>query len=380
MERGLGTTHPSRWASSPTAPPAPTLVPMSTPAAPATGTASVRIALAAVAFSVLLLAAKLLLAWITGSTAILSDGIESSANVLTSAFAAFAAWLGSRPRDADHPYGHGKVEYFSVALEGVLLSVAAVLIAIVAIPRVLDPPDVTALDVGAIGMALIALVTAAGARFLVRRGRTLQSPALEADGKHLMADAITSSGVFVGITLVHVTGLPVLDPLVAVLIAGLILFNAVRILRQAIAGLMDEADPVLLDDIARVLEEHRQPGWLAPHLTRVHRLGQAVHIDLHLVLPRYWSIDRGHDAATVIEKAMQQRFGTRNETMVHMEPCTPISCPYCDVEDCPVRESPFSGTLPWSGESIRRGSRAEAIAHTTGEGKAPRAPAPDTLR
>lgn len=336
-------------------------VPVATPP-PATGTLAVRVALAAVAFSLVLLAAKLALAWLTGSTAILSDGIETTANVITSAFAAFAAWLGSRPRDADHPYGHGKIEYFSVALEGVLLLVAALSIAAVATPRLLAPPDVVAIDIGAIGMAIIATLTAAGARLLIRTGRTLQSPALEADGEHLLADAFTSAGVFLGLIAVAVTGLPILDPLIAIVIAIVLLRNAVRIVRSAIAGLMDEADPDLLQQIADILNGIRRPGWLAPHLARVHRLGQAAHIDLHMVYPRFWTIEQGHDAATLIEETFQKHFGTRTETMVHMEPCTPISCPHCDLPDCPVRSAPHVQRLGWTGESIRRRSRREAMA------------------
>ena len=328
---------------------------------------AVRVAIAAVAFSALLLGMKLTLAWWTGSTAILSDGIETFANLVTSAFAAFATWLGSRPRDADHPYGHGRVEYFSVALEGLLLLVAGVMVAVVAAPRLIDPPDVQGVDVGALGMAVIAGLTWAGARWLTRTGRALQSPALEADGQHLAADAFTSAGVFVGLVLVHVTGWRILDPLVALLLSGVMLWGASRILRRAVGGLMDEADSALLADIAHVLEKERQPGWLAPHLTRVHRLGQAAHIDLHLVVPRFWSIDSGHDAATSIERAFQARFGQQVETMVHVEPCTPLSCPHCDVAECPVRSAPFVSRLRWTSDTIRRRSRREAML-AAGEG------------
>lgn len=294
---------------------------------------------------------------LTGSAAILSDALESGINVVTSGFALFAVWLAAQPRDENHPYGHGKVEYVSAAIEGVLVATAGVGVVLVAVRRLVQPAPLANLDLGMALTVVVALIALVGGTALVAAGRRYESPTLEADGAHIRADAFTSFGAFFSTLLVHWTGLVWIDAVAAFLLGLLLVVSGVRVLRRGVGGLMDEAVPQLLDQIASVLLDTREPGIIAPHAVKVHRLGQFVHIDLHLVLPRFWALERGHDVSHRIEDALREQFGARTEVMLVYEPCTSQSCSYCDLEDCPVRAEPFARPLPWTGAQIAQRRR-----------------------
>lgn len=291
---------------------------------------------------------------ITGSSAILSDAVESLINIVTSGFAFFAVWLSGQPRDREHPYGHGKIEYLSAGLEGILVVVAGIAILGISIYRTVHPPVLEDLDLGA-GLTLFAALFAAGAgMLLIRAGRQHESQSLEADGVHLRTDAVTSFGAAFGVMMVKLTGWIWLDALLAGALSLWLLYEGVQVVRRAVGGILDEASPQLLDTIAEVLERERKPGWMVPHHTKVHRLGQTIHIDLHIVFPRFWSIEETHAETEALEQAIRERFGEKSEIMVHMEACRPDGCISCDLTDCPVRSSPFAGRETWSGESISK--------------------------
>ena len=295
----------------------------------------------------------------TLSAVILSDAIESLVNVLSSGFVLYAVWLSQRPRDVDHPYGHGKVEYFSAGFEGALVLGAACAIAGVSIWRLVEPVQPHLLGWGAAMELLIALVTLGVGQAMIRAGTKWESMSLKADGVHIRSDAITSGAAFVGILAVLFTGQMWLDATVALMVSVWLMINGVMVVREAVAGLMDEANPELLDEIAASLESVRQPGWLAPHHVKVHRLGPSVHIDMHMVFPAFWSIEEVHAHTQTIERALAVQFGTQTETMIHMESCTPRSCSYCVVEDCPIRQHPFKRKLAWDSAQIRATHRAK---------------------
>lgn len=309
------------------------------------------------ALSVLLIVLKFGAWALTDSAAILSDALESGIHVVTSGFALFAVWLSAQPRDANHPYGHGKVEYVSALIEGVLVTVAGLGIMLVAVRRLIHPQELDNLDLGMSLTVLVAVLAFCGGTALIRAGQHHESPTLEADGIHIRADALTSFGAFVSTLLVHWTGLMWIDAVAAGCLGIFLLVSGVGVVRRGVGGLMDEAVPGLLDRIAVVLEETREPGVIAPHAVKVHRLGQAIHIDLHLVLPRFWQLERGHEVSHRIEDVLRKEFGTLSEVQLVYEPCTPFSCSYCDLDDCPVRSVEFVAGLPWTGEQISRRRR-----------------------
>lgn len=302
--------------------------------------------------SVGLVAAKMVAFFLTGSSAILSDALESLVNIVTSGFALFAVWLSAQPRDREHPYGHGKIEYLSAGIEGMLVIVAGIVIMAVSVWRVFNPPELQALGLGA-GLTLVTtLISGAVGYYLIKVGRELESPSLEADGVHLRSDAVTSLGATFGVVLVMITDIVIIDAIVAGLLAIWLLWEGFGVVRRAVGGILDEASPDLLNEIAEVLEEVREEGWTAPHHAKVHRLGQTIHIDLHMVFPRYWTIEETHEASVIMERAIRRRFGAKAELMVHMEACRPQGCASCDMSDCPLRESEFVGRDAWTGERI----------------------------
>src|SRR5205823_2290679 len=232
-----------------------------------------RVAWLSLLLSAGLLAVKFLAYQLTGSAAVLSDALESIVNVIASGFALFSITLSARPPDASHPYGHGRVEFFSAGFEGALIAAAAVAIFVTAFPRVLFPQPIAQLS---LGMALVCGAGAANALlgvYLQHVGRRSHSPALVADGKHLLSDAYTSAAVLVGMLLVRLTGWNVLDGLIALAVALHILVMGGRLLRESIARLMDEAEPALLQSIVQTLQTARQPSWIDLHNLRAWRSG-----------------------------------------------------------------------------------------------------------
>lgn len=312
------------------------------------GAHSSRVAGVSLLASVVLLAVKFAAYEVTGSAAVLSDALESIVNVMASGFALFSVTLSARPPDASHPYGHGRIEFFSAGFEGALIIVAAVAICWEAIPRLFEPAPLAQLS---LGMWLVGVAGGANALigfYLQHAGHRAHSLALIADGKHLLSDAYTSVGVLLGMFLVWLTGWNVLDALVALVVALHIVVMGGALLRQSIARLMDEAEPALLQRIVQALETARQPAWIDLHNLRAWRSGPRYHADFHLTLPRYWDLERCHDVSHEVEILIQKTQPTSGDVIIHLDPCLPRDCPACIVMDCPVRVAAPHGLRPWT--------------------------------
>jgi cation diffusion facilitator family transporter len=257
--------------------------------------------------------------WITGSVALMADALESVVNVVA-ALAALAAILYSqRPADANHPYGHAKAEYFSAVLEGALIMVAALVILSEAWGALASPraPDQPALGLAVNGLATA--VNAAWATFLIRRGRRLRSPALVADARHLFADVVTSLGVLAGVALVALTGQLWLDPALAALTALNILWSGWRLMRESVAGLMDEAvGPELLARIRAIVATHAE-GALEAHDIRTRHAGRFTFIEFHLVVPGEMRVGTAHEICDRVEEALKAEI-TDSVITIHVEP------------------------------------------------------------
>lgn len=321
------------------------------------GRGALRWAIFAVGTSVTLVLIKVTAFWMTGSSAIMSDALESLINIVTSGFALYAVWLSGQPRDLEHPYGHGKIEYLSAAVEGFLVLLAGITILMVSGYRLMHPPQLESLELGSAMTLASVVVSLVGGMALIRAGKRHESPSLEADGVHLRSDAVTSVGALVGVGLVMLTGEIWLDSAIAMVLSVWLMVDGGLVVRRAVGGILDEANPELLDEIAGILEAERQPGWTSPHHTKVHRLGSTIHIDLHMVFPRFWSLEATHDATVDLERAVRGRFGKRTELMVHMEACRPDACAVCDLPECPVRGVEFVARPRWTAETIRRTKR-----------------------
>jgi len=296
--------------------------------------------------SLALLAVKFQAYRLTGSTAILSDALESIVNVVAAIFALGALVFAGRPAARNHPYGHGKMEFLSAAFEGGLIAFAAVLIVYEVVQALLYGVSLRALDTGVAVVLGAGLVNLALGVYLVRTGRRYDSITLVADGRHVMADFYTSAGIGVGLLLVRVTGFGWLDPLVAAVVALNLLWTGLRLVRQAAAGLLDEEDPALLGRLVDVLQPHLGEGVIRVHHLRAIRSGRVHHVDAHLVVPEFWSVERSHELAEQLGERVMKDLGAEGEMTLHTDPCHRIYCRMCDLEDCPIRRDLFLGRPP----------------------------------
>jgi cation diffusion facilitator family transporter len=302
-----------------------------------------RAGLISLVVSVVLLGAKYAAYRLTGSTAILSDALESIVNVVAAVFALSGLVFAGRPADRNHPYGHGKIEFFSAAFEGGLIAFAAVLIIFAVGQSLIRGPEVRQLDAGMAIVLAAGLVNLVLGLFLVRTGRKHSSLTLVADGQHVLSDFWTSAGIVVGLLLVRVTGLAWLDPVVALLVALNLMRTGLVLVRHAAGGLLDEEDTALLNRLLTVLGRHVGQGVIRVHHLRAIRAGRFHHIDAHLVVPEFWTVDHAHELAEALAARVIGEVGVEGELMFHTDPCHRIYCAMCDLADCPVRREPFEG-------------------------------------
>lgn len=257
---------------------------------------------------------------LTGSVALLSDALESTVNVAAALLALFAIRFAQRPPDETHPFGHTKAEYFSAVLEGVLVVVAALLIAQEALPRLLQPKTLEDLGPGLLVSLMASLLNGLLAWHLIRQGRLLRSPALTADGYHVLSDVLTSVGVLAGVGLAWATGLWVLDPLLALLVAGNILLMGFRLVRQSVGGLMDEGLPP--EEVGRIRETIGKAlggRALEVHDLKTRKAGNRAFLEFHLVVPGGMTVEEAHRLCDELEKVLEESFPGLAVT-IHVEP------------------------------------------------------------
>ncbi|HAM59975.1 MAG: hypothetical protein A2X51_12010 [Candidatus Rokubacteria bacterium GWC2_70_24] len=296
--------------------------------------------------SVVLLGAKYEAYRLTGSTAILSDALESIVNVVAAIFALGSLFFAAHPADRNHPYGHGKIEFFSAAFEGGLIAFAAVVIVYEVVLGLISGPQLRRLGTGVLIIVAASLANLALGLFLVRTGRRHQSLILVADGQHVLSDVWTSAGIVVGLLLVRLTGLAWLDPLVAAVVAVNLMWTGFRLVRHAAGGLLDEEDTELLSRLLEVLRSHVGQGVIRVHHLRAIRAGRFHHVDAHLVVPEFWTVDRGHELAESLAERVIAQLGVEGELVFHTDPCHRIYCAMCDLDACPVRHEPFQDRPP----------------------------------
>ncbi len=278
-----------------------------------------KLALGSIGVAAVVLALKYVAYAVTGSVALYSDALESVINVVSAGVALYAIRVSLQPADANHPYGHSKAEYFSAVLEGVLIVLAALLILREAYLAYLTP---RALAAPALGLAIngaAAAVNGIWAWILISRARTLRSHALAADGRHLVADVLTSVGVIVGVGAAAATGLQELDPALAALVAMNILWSGWRVVKESLGGLMDEAaPPETLSRIRDVIAAHAD-GALEAHDLRTRHAGRMTFVDFHLVVPGHLTVSDAHDICDRVERALKDEMEDSVVT-IHVEP------------------------------------------------------------
>jgi cation diffusion facilitator family transporter len=291
----------------------------------------------------------------THSTAVLSDAVESIVNVIAAVVAVFVMRAVAEPADEEHPYGHGKLEYFSAAFEGGLIAFASVMISAEAVRALARGESLNHLDLGAgILMAAGVLNIALGIH-LRSVGRQHKSDALIASGDHVMTDVWTTGGVILGLTIVHLTGIPWLDPLIALLVAGQLGYSGYRIVRKSAGALMDEVEPESLKDLARAFGANRQAWVIDIHNLKVIRSGHFHHVDGHLVVPEFWDVAKTHELAEQFEHGVVSTYPFDGEIAFHIDPCERKYCSQCAVDDCPIRQQKLIAQKSLTVESLIRG-------------------------
>ncbi len=293
--------------------------------------------------------------WLTGSMALQSDALESVVNVAAAAFGLGAVIFAGQPADKNHPYGHGKMEFFAAAFEGGLISLAALVIIYESALALVRGVELKSLGTGMmISLGAGALNGLLG-WYLLSMGRRLKSKTLEADGHHVLSDFYTTGGIFCGLMLVTVTGFHWLDPVAAIAVALLLGKTGFGLVRQSAAALLDEEDVGTIDSIvaglaAMLKKGVNETGVITVHGLRAIRSGRYTHVDIHLVVPEYLPVAEAHDDTERFEKKLIAAAGLEGEVHVHIDPCRRKYCARCTDSQCPIRVDPLKAAVTLTAE------------------------------
>lgn len=287
----------------------------------------------------LILALKFWAYQLTGSAALKSDALESIVNVVSAVFTFGAIVFAERPADESHPYGHGKIEYFSAAFEGGLISLAAILILYEAVRTFISGHPVTHLDTGMILNLSAGLMNGILGFWLIRFGRRKHSKAIEADGHHVVSDFYTTLGLIVGLLIIRLTGYFWLDPVLAALIGLLLIRTGFKLVRESSAALLDKEDPKLISRLIEGMNHHRPKDVIDVHALRTLRSGRHTHIDIHVAVPEFYSLEQAHDVVKIFGNDVMKDLELEGEFHTHIDPCKKLYCEYCEVSPCGIRRA-----------------------------------------
>jgi cation diffusion facilitator family transporter len=283
---------------------------------------------------------------------ILTDALESIVNVVAGFISLYSLHVASLPRDENHPYGHGKAEFVSAAVEGSLILVAGLFIIYTAVKNFIEPQPLQKLDFGIILVSATAIVNFVAGWICVKTGRKNNSAALVASGKHLQSDTYSTIGIIAGLILIYFFGWRWLDGAVAILFALIIIFTGYKIIRSSLAGIMDEADKALLKKIVALLNQNRRENWIDLHNFRIIKFGNILHLDCHLTVPWYLNVRQAHEEVDALSGLVKKEFGESVELNVHLDGCLDFSCRICNKQNCEVRKHLFEQRVEWTVENI----------------------------
>lgn len=301
--------------------------------------------------------AKFVAYFLTNSNAILTDAAESIVNVIASAFAFYSIYLSTLPKDENHPYGHGKVEFFSAFIEGVLIAVAGIIIVFKAGYDLIYPNEIKQLYSGAIIIGLTGFINSIVGFYLINTGKKNNSITLEADGKHLLTDAVSSAALVLGIILIAITRIYWLDGVISIVLGLYVIFNGYKLTRKSVGGLMDESNIELVENIVKILQNNRHDSWIDIHNLRAQQYGADLHIDCHVTLPYYFDLTTVHHEISNIDQLINTSGSYQTELFIHADPCLPACCHYCKMKHCGVRQEEFSAEIVWNMENVTKNQK-----------------------
>lgn len=298
--------------------------------------------------SVVLFSIKISAYYLTGSLSIFSDALESIINIVAGFIGLYSLYVVAQPSDQEHPYGHGKAEYISAAIEGAMVFGAGVIILYQVVLSFFKQTTLHKLDWGIWLIGVTAVINFLAGWYSIQLGKKNHSLALQASGKHLQTDTYSTIGVVAGIAIMQITQLFWLDKIIAIIMSIWIMYSGYQILRQSIAGIMDEADLVLLRTFVDVINKNRTSNWIDLHNLRVIKYGSKLHIDCHLTLPWYLNLQEAHAEIDLLSEVVTKEMEHAVEWFVHTDPCIMSSCSICLKEDCSERKNSFQSKIEWT--------------------------------
>ena len=300
----------------------------------------------------MLFAVKVVAYFLTNSLAILTDALESIVNVVAGGIGLYSLYVAAKPSDEDHPYGHGKAEFVSAAVEGTLIVAGGILIVYETIKNIVEPTPLGKLDLGLVLVAITATINYIAGTISFNIGKKNRSLSLQATGQHLKTDTYSTLAIIAGLIVMIATNLYWLDKIIAIVMSLFIIYNGYKIIRQSLAGIMDQQDMELLKDMVIKLNKNRPVNWIDLHNFRIIKYGSQLHIDCHLTVPWYLNVREAHHEIDLLINLIQDEFGASIEFFVHTDGCLPFSCPLCNKFTCPVREHPFKHKVEWTLDNL----------------------------
>ena len=302
--------------------------------------------------TVIVFALKVGVFLMTHSLSVLSDTLESVVNIIATIVGTYSMYIAGKPKDKDHPYGHGKAEFVSSAFQGTLIIVVGCLIIYESIDSFIHPGTLHNLGNGFWLLVIIALINIITALYAMRMGKKNNSISLVTSGKLFLIDFFTTITVATGILILMMTNIQKVDSIIAILLGAWVVFDGYRILRASLAGIMDEADLALLENVIDEMNANRNDKWIDLHNLRVIKYGSLLHIDCHLTMPWYLNVHEAHVVMDQFTDLIKRKFGDSVEFFIHIDGCMPFSCAICGIGQCEKRQFPFQKKLNWTMENV----------------------------
>jgi cation diffusion facilitator family transporter len=309
------------------------------------------------ALSVILFSVKIIAYYYTNSLAILSDALESIVNVLAGFIGLYSLYVATKPKDTEHPYGHGKAEFISAAAEGGLIVASGLLIMYEAVTNLIHNHGIEKLDTGLWLIASTAIVNFIAGLICLNIGKKNNSLALEASGKHLIIDTYSTLAIVAALLIILLTHFYWLDKITACVLSVFIILNGYNIIRKSLAGIMDEADIKLIERMVKVLNENKRPNWIDIHNLRIIKYGSVLHIDCHLTVPFYLNVLEAHDEVDELKHLLISEFGESIEMFVHTDGTYPVSCAVAFEKDGKTTRPLSEQNKGWIKENIMKNER-----------------------
>jgi cation diffusion facilitator family transporter len=294
---------------------------------------------------------------VTASNAILSDALESFINIAASGFALYSVLFSSKLKDSDHPYGHGKMEFVAVGFEGALIFCTGIFIVIKSVMNLFTDHEIVKVDLGIILTAASGVILFLMGKYLNAKAKKLNADVLKAEGKHFMIDSLTTAAIITGLIIYRFTGYYWIDSALAILLSVHIMYSGFKITKQSMDTLLDKADMNMINKIAQVMQTNRRIAWIDVHNLRVQKFGHYLHIDCHLTLPFYATLQEVHDEVKHMENILNDNFDNKIELFVHTDPCMQLPCNICRVADPKYRLQDFKKEVEWNAGNLMRNKK-----------------------